>query len=137
MNHLFVPEKESLELKTLGFDEPCLGLYPLAPKELIYKILPNQFEAKEYFGGILAPLYSQIFDWFREKHGYIHTICRVYNWNKEIPEYEGFCIYIGCKDPKIKLKCNDHFISNFYQDYREAELIVLKTLIEIVKNDNL
>jgi len=30
MNHLFVPEKESLELKTLGFDEPCLGLYPLA-----------------------------------------------------------------------------------------------------------
>lgn len=146
MNHLFVPQKESLELKEIGFNEPCLAKYAIYnPKDPVALFPQSQDFFKGYFNfcknsdytdKIAAPLYQQAFDWFREKHGYIHTICRVYNWSKEIPEYEGFCVYIGSKDPKVKLKCNDHFISNFYQDYREAELVVLKTLIEIVKNDN-
>lgn len=150
MNHLFVPYQESLNLRELGFEKECLALYthnnenykagsfflhhphPFTIEELI----PIEADIRKSLVYILAPLYQQAFEWFREKHGYIHTICRVYNWNKEIPEYEGFCIYIGSKNPKVKLKCNDHFISNFYQDYKEAELVVLKTLIQIVKNDN-
>jgi len=130
MNHLFVPLQQASDLKEIGFDEKCFTVFYEGENELRGE---SHFL---YSRDIKAPLYQQAFDWFREKHGYIHTICRVYNWNKEIPEYEGFCIYIGSKDPKVKLKCNDHFISNFYQDYREAELVVLKTLIEIVKNDN-
>lgn len=123
MNHLFVPEKESLELKTLGFDEPCLGLYPLAPKELIYKILPNQFEAKEYFGGVLAPLYSQVFDWFHEKYNLISYIepC-VHSSVATLFEYK---IYSE----------NDYYVGDRLP-YKEERLRLLQKLIEICKNDN-
>ena len=142
MNHLFIPKQESLDLKELGFDEPCIAVYrgndldPVSQVDVQFKTETNKDYSDKSNYWLTAPLYSQVFDWFREKHGYIYTICRVYNWNKEIPEYEGFCVYIGSKNPKVKLKCNDHFISNFYQDYREAELVVLQTLIEIVKNNN-
>ena len=130
MNHLFVPYQESLGLQDIGFDEACFAIYPKYQNDVIenYSIFGTYLKQNLANSSILKPLYQQAFDWFREKHGY--------NWNKEIPEYEGFCIYIGSKNPKVKLKCNDHFISNFYQDYREAELIVLQTLIQIVKNDN-
>lgn len=121
MNHLFVPEKESLELKTLGFDEPCLGLYPLAPKELIYKILPNQFEAKEYFGGVLAPLYSQVFDWFREKHSLLSRI--VYINSVYRFQYQ----YLSSAISTYMTK---------YNTYEEAQLACLQNLIKMYKNDN-
>lgn len=130
MNHLFVPEKESLELKTLGFDEPCLGLYPLAPKELIYKILPNQFEAKEYFGGVLAPLYSQVFDWFRVKHGLYSYIEPVIVEHAASPIKFDYVI--------LELNISEEIIFDTlpFHSNEKAQLACLQKLIEIVKNDN-
>ena len=130
MNHLFVPEKESLELKTLGFDEPCLGLYPLALKELIYKILPNQFEAKEYFGGVLAPLYSQVFDWFREKHSLYSYIEPVIVEHAASPIKFDYVI--------LELNISEEIIFDTlpFHSNEKAQLACLQKLIEIVKNDN-
>lgn len=130
MNHLFVPEKESLELKTLGFDEPCLGLYPLAPKELIYKILPNQFEAKEYFGGVLAPLYSQVFDWFRVKHGLFSYIEPVIVEHAASPIKFDYVI--------LELNISEEIIFDTlpFHSNEKAQLACLQKLIEICKDDN-
>ncbi len=63
----FVPYEQALELKALGFDEPCFGLF-IRDKSLLVKEMPNQNECEIYFGGILAPTFSQAFRWFRDKH---------------------------------------------------------------------
>lgn len=69
----FIPHKEALELRELGFDEPCFGLF-VRDKTRFVKEMPNQNECETYFGGILAPTFSQAFRWFREKYGLIHNI---------------------------------------------------------------
>jgi hypothetical protein len=54
MGKEFVPYQQALELKELGFDEPCFG----------------EFNKDEKDGNIFtsAPLYQQVFRWFREKY---------------------------------------------------------------------
>ena len=83
----FVPYEQSLELKELGFDEPCLahligfgdgtienGKYVINYQQVFY---PNDFiesddKAEELglhpFGICGVPLYQQAFRWFREKY---------------------------------------------------------------------
>ncbi len=60
----FIPYEQSLELKELGFDEPCLDGYGIHG-DLWMKRLSKQSEVD---GTCLAPLYQQAFRWFREKH---------------------------------------------------------------------
>ena len=120
---------EALELKELGFDEPCLAGYK---KELLTddgRVLNNIFIL---YGGhvnynigdevISAPLKSQAFRFFREKydlHPYIITL-------------RGEWIVIGiirCSDAE---KITGSFDTNF-NTLEEAELACLKKLIQIVK----
>jgi uncharacterized protein YueI len=64
----FVSFHTATELESLGFNEPCFGLFIKVDKELIVKEMLNQEECKLYFGGILAPLYQQCIKWLREVH---------------------------------------------------------------------
>jgi hypothetical protein len=57
MEKEFVPYQQALELKELGFDEPCLMYYT-----------DNGELYKSNLYGISAPLYQQVFRWFREKY---------------------------------------------------------------------
>ena len=120
MEREFVSYEEALELKQLGFDEPCLGRYdPL--KVLVTISRPNN---NSYYKGsvpsfISAPLYQQAFRWFREKHKLVSCIRT--NFNVDF-YYE---IYI------------DHMnemMSDYYKTYEESELECLKELIQIVKS---
>jgi hypothetical protein len=113
----FIPYNEALELKELGFDEPCFGRYYY--KDSYPMLNPNSGETELVFEfcqyikqteiTILAPLYQQAFRWFREKYDLReqygvfphHTIMFNYMFNGGIEE--------------------------------EAELECLKKLIEIVK----
>lgn len=124
----FVPYNESLELKELGFDEPCFGYYDNQIKELdtissevCERLCKHDTHTK-------APTFSQIFRWFREKYN-----------------LEGYpiCVRIDSK----RLKAYQYvIISNNYQSfqqlgdystYEEAELACLKKLISIVKKNKL
>ena len=58
MEKLFVPYSIALALKELGFDETCLAKYNTLTERLEYK-------------SVAAPLYDQVINWFREKHGII------------------------------------------------------------------
>jgi len=53
MNKEFIPYEQALELKELGFDEPCIAIW--------IDIIP-------------LPLYQQTFRWFREKYNYCYFI---------------------------------------------------------------
>ena len=62
---LFVPYKEAIALKELGFNEPCLKLWDG---------IGHHFDQKDWFDWnqsknfVSIPLYQQAFKWFRDKH---------------------------------------------------------------------
>jgi hypothetical protein len=88
MNKEFIPYEEAIALKELGFDELCLAYYqkssvigddtilPLIIRKEATNWNDNSF-SKLGVPFYSAPLYSQAFRWFREKHkwsSYIKSI---------------------------------------------------------------
>lgn len=107
MNKEFVPHEQSLELRKLKFDEPCLGFYVGKDKEVFMS--SNDFNAPFQFRldsktTFVAPTFSQAFRFFNEKYGLYH-----YNIRR------------------------DYYISeDGVRSYDDIELECLKKLIEIV-----
>ena len=115
MNKEFVSYKLALELKELGFDEPCLA-YRDCDWNFIFSHNKNKFLECE----IPLPLYQQAFRWFREKFGLNHEI----SYAGREGEYNAFV--------------NDYVYGNNSNSpsvftYEEAELAAIVKLIEIVK----
>ena len=114
-NKEFVPYAEAVELKELGFDEPCFKVVEGGPIDIFpYKKLD-------------VPLYQQAFRWFREKYklkadiihaksngGYTYTIWK-WNFDNSIGNWER----IG--------------VVNSWLTYEETETACLTKLIEIAK----
>ena len=124
MEKEFIPYKQALALKELGFDEECFisyydkkGLTAFGPRTMFVK---NSKTVK-----VCAPTFSQAFRWFREKHNLVSYIQYYSEWNFEI-----FRI-----DNKIAELQDDIDIDYTFRGgtYEEAELECLKKLIEIVK----
>ena len=124
MNNEFVPYEQSVELKELGFDEPCFGSYQLIEnRDYENGLKINHIIGLNTLNGIRnhnykdeitnAPTFSQAFRWFRENHNLHHEI-----------EYNGY-EYVGYVSGMT---------ANIFKTYEEAELACLKKLIEIVKS---
>ena len=116
MNKEFIPYQQALELKELGFDEPCFNYYVPSLQGGF-----NLLHSKINLDDIKAPLYQQAFRWFREKYDLIVAITKV----SSIINYTFVAVFYKGDD--------DHFIGS-YNTYEEAELACLKELIEIAKN---
>jgi hypothetical protein len=125
MEKEFIPYDQALELKELGFDEPCFGLYA-PPCKTISLHHYGLLTAKEQ---ILAPLYQQAFRWFREKYNIDSWITKEHKYRKP------FCWYIqdNITIYNSDLRTNGLTYETFFQTHKEAELECLKKLIEIVK----
>jgi hypothetical protein len=130
MDKEFVPCEQAVELKELGFDEPCFGYYK-PNGELDYienhilKDFPYLAKNSEWQDLAAAPTFSQAFRWFREKYGYFTSptesdddTSKKYDWliTKNLGDGKMFIKLIGYKN-----------------SYEEAELECLKKLIEIAK----
>ena len=100
----FVPYQESLELKKLGFDEPCFG-YRDGGGYLMIKSMSHC--------AISAPTFSQAFRWLREKYN-VHMYPTKYDETKWWIEW-------------------GTWTSEVFNSFEEAELACLRKLIEIVK----
>ena len=137
----FVPYKQALELKKLGFDESCLVWYNskgqlLADITIGYEqtdFLYTQDDMEE--NQCIAPTFSQAFRWFRDKYGLKISFPYWNGFNKMIPEDLGRDKYeimiipanhrtISVRNPKGRI---------WFDTYEQAELECLKKLIEIVK----
>jgi hypothetical protein len=130
MEKEFVSYEIALKLKELGFDEPCFTYYYELTSNLRTHIGVDIGNAWTYsenkkLGFTLAPLYQQVFRWFREKHDIdisINTIYSKYNENT-IKQYSGV---INNKTMYTNV--------GFYDNYKEAELAGLQKMIEIIEN---
>ena len=129
MEKEFIPYEQALELKELGFDEPCFGIYQKNKKVNIGKVgRPAEFPKNSTCWNCSAPTFSQAFRWFREKYGLHIVIENMIKNNNDI-------FYFLIKNMKNHIFI-DHSIQVNGFDYKtpeEAELECLKKLIEIVK----
>ena len=123
----FVTYEIALELKELGFDEPCLAFYWNTGKFYTTAEYPHSIETHKQnqlgdynYDSTSAPLHAQAFRWFREKYGYSANIRRVGVFSFV---YEIFTNDLGV----IK--------SDLFGGHEKAELKCLKKLIEIVKDN--
>ena len=134
MEKEFIPYEQALELKELGFDEPCRdhwergvdgygwGLFS-SGDWLTYKDLTPEYKDNDgnICGEFSCPTFSQAFRWFRENHKLFSLIMPKITPSNTIVYY----IYEG-KPKKDWSGC--------FETYEEVELERLKKLIEIVKN---
>jgi hypothetical protein len=115
----FIPYEQALELKELGFDEECLFAYygksDLSNfKESDYELCGDRHNSSfKGDGRVSAPLYQQVFRWFREKYG-------VYFHQKKFDENKWWVEWGEWRSP-------------VFETYDELELECVKKLIEIAK----
>jgi hypothetical protein len=131
MNKEFVPYELAVKLKQLGFDEPCFARFNNDGDLLIAHtekyIIDNGVDRSEFF--TLAPLFQQVFRWFREKHGLQHDITLTVDDNNQLV---GFYIVIH-KHDSLWNEEQSIDLEVHTTDRDEAELACLDKLIEIVE----
>ena len=110
MEKEFIPYEQAVELKELGFDEPCLGYYltNLLTNE-VKLFIDNRTGFSSFEKTTPAPTFSQAFRFFRDKYDLFISIVHYNN---------GYAI--------------NHL--RRFETYEEAELECLKKLIEIIKD---
>jgi hypothetical protein len=114
MEKEFIPYKQALALKKLGFDEPCLGCYY---KDKTFAYHPDS----DVFAN--APTFSQAFRWFREKYK-IECYVNCYWSEEDSSKRTYYANYNYGSDIFFTIKTE-------FSSYEEAELECLKKLIEI------
>jgi len=140
MEKEFVPYQPSLDMKELGFDEPCFAgynfkngrtgefTYPSAKEPNTTSNARVYHKDKKIVG---TPLYQQCWRWFREKYN-LHS--EPYTIDMGAIEY---CFQI--RDLYSEKYVYDNFVGaggSYHGTFftpEEAELECLKKLIEIVK----
>jgi hypothetical protein len=125
----FVSYEIALELKQLGFDEPCIAFYN--GRFLDFKIWNDDGREASQINVNMdvgqcpnAPTFSQVFRWFREKY----VLEGVVQQSEDFTWYK-WMINQYYEDGK-------KYVADWYEykTYEEAELTCLMKLIEIAKN---
>ena len=132
MKKEFLSYDLALELKDLGFEEPCFGFYGLSRDDYktirlsIFQNLKTDYLPDIHHLDVTcdAPLYQQAFRFFREKYGLHYIICK----NIQMDGY-------GYREV-ILIPYMEENENTIFKTYEEAELACIKKLIEIAKEQN-
>jgi hypothetical protein len=131
---LFVPYQIALDMKSIGFNEPCFGCYFHNNKNLVeYNPDGIPFNHNNRNSRISSPTYSQCFKWFRQKYGLMHII-NPYDFTAEI-NYLNKRVVDNVYGDFIP---HDHLVDDEGEEikhlsYEEAETACLLELINICK----
>jgi hypothetical protein len=125
MNKEFIPYEQAVELRELGFDEPCFGWYSSKENN------PLRFGICETYLGIetcsKAPLYQQAFRWLLQKHNLYGIIIPTVtmSWT-----FKTMTIAQGM----VEVPPYNHVDACDYSSREEAEQACLIKIIELIKN---
>lgn len=114
MEKQFVPYELALKLKELGFKEECFKWWGSDG------ILNQKYNLSNT---ILAPLWQQAFDWFRNEYNLEGNIK---SWREGENKYYYYSVNELYRTSTYRLK---------FDTKEQARLECLKNLIEIVRND--
>jgi hypothetical protein len=131
MENEFVSYEHAIELKELGFDEPCFGFYTNNGEIRRYTNFDgelNDFQTLKNSritmgdGWCTVPTYQQAFRWFREKYNLLGIV--------------GYCDDNSGKFMSVidKINSDIDYDMNAKDTYEEAESDCINKLIELVKN---
>ena len=132
MNKEFVTYEQSIKLKELGFNEPCIGWMADWNKDVH---LGKHEPSHHHKSSCSAILKQQVFRWFREKYGLYHF--EDHGCNSKI-DITSICYWMGIK--KIKLapfgsECVVGIIQlGSFKSYEEAENACIYKLIQLVQS---
>ena len=137
MRNEFIPYKEALALKELGFDEPCFYMWNIDTKELFSSNstdINGQPTNLDLIGNVdfTAPLYQQAFRWFREKHNLESIIEPRWKFTGAEKKY---CTEVFDESDESDVRSNDDIYHTDFNTYEEAELACLIKLIEIINQN--
>jgi hypothetical protein len=131
MTKEFISYEQALALKELGYTDVCFAYWNDEAIVIIKSLMFNHYNQST---DIAAPFYQQSFRWFREKYNLQHEILRsgTKMWLLTIKEIDKVTKHEVFNGRVYNLE-EDNWIEPV--DYEEAELLCLKKLIEIVKDD--
>jgi hypothetical protein len=137
MKKEFVPYEIALELKDLGFDEPCFGYYAGRSKHRgkIWYEMPNRGQESIPVGDVLAPIFTQAFRFIREKYNLRGFIG--FRPNVKKFDYHVYDMSLSGKEYHKQRSMEEFNKDPLVGNYDEAELGCLKKLIEIIKKSKL
>ena len=115
----FIPYKQALELKKLGFNELCMKMEYHYMDPYTNWHVPNELDCP-------IPLYQQAFRWFRKKYKIDVIIQPNYS-----TKYEYRIFYV---ENQSKRQYYGDYMSKQFNTYEKAEFASLIKLIEIVNN---
>lgn len=121
----FVPYFIAKKLKELGFDLECFSYYTHPDNKLDF-ILDGHDKVgtqknSQFFYACSAPLWQQVFRWFRDEHGYhgiLDSCDELCEWKIASTHLE-YAIRSGC-----------------IHSYDDAQLVCVEKMIELVENKN-
>ena len=139
MKEQFVTYEIALKLKELRFDECCLAVYFKNKFQLVkgFNINNVDLHMANEMDAILAPLWQQVIDWLKEKHGIFVFI----DMGKYYDSYAGaYPFQTWCKIYKNKELINSITVRNkldnenfIFYSYEEAREQAILKAIELIK----
>lgn len=130
----FVSFKLALDLEKIGFNEPCLALYSNAnPKTGYYTLKEYRLrmitQRSQINKGVKAPLWQQVFNWFRKEHNLDIDFQMGYESGIKFYVYD----IVKLKSTIITSQCK---FAGKFKTYEKARKDCLKKLIKIVKEQS-
>ena len=126
MDEQFVSYDIALALKELGFDEPCFGWYYNNGLELdinANETVDRNQKLGRFKDCFIAPLYQQVFKFFRDKYNIDVVIGSSYDRGKTY-------FFRIETSPTLGYQ----YFDDKFNTYEEAEIAYIIKLIEILKN---
>lgn len=132
----FIPYEQALELKELGFDEPCFFAFdncstPMRCTDL--RTNEQKFNGVNYNSSSYTsqPTFSQAFRWSREKYNWQHSIEPTADQHSRHLGYNYWIWNYKTREEHYTMPKNRPTGDWEYETYEEAELACLIKLIEI------
>ena len=140
MEEQFVSYEIALKLKELGFDECCLAVYFKDKFQLIkgFNINNVDLHVANEMDAILAPLWSQVIDWFLINYNiWISVDTSLIKFYKDdelqSPKFQFIIEDLNNRDADYMFHSADEDL--FYFDYKEAREQAILKAIELCKEN--